>query len=71
MGDTGREKVFCDALTNSGSAIVKSPHLEKWITLLETISDIGAKIASLIIFAAKNLWTIWFSRDLKAEEMKD
>ena len=71
MGDTGREKVFCDASTNSGPAIVKSPHLEKWITSLETISAIGAKIAPLIIFAAKNLWTTWFSRDLKAEEMKD
>jgi Tc5 transposase DNA-binding domain len=72
MGDTGREKVFCDATANdSGPAIVKSPSLEKWITTLEAICASGDKIAPLLIFAAKNLWTTWFSRDLKAEEMKD
>jgi hypothetical protein len=71
MGDTGREKVFCSAENNSGPAIVKAPSLEKWITSLEAVCANGDKIAPLLIFAAKNLWTTWFSRDLKAEEMKD
>ncbi len=70
MGDTGREKVFCDA-QGSGPALVKRPALEKWITSLETICATGGSIKPLLIFAAKSLWTTWFSRELNAEEMKD
>ena len=70
MGDTGREKVFCNA-QGSGPVIVKSPALEKWITSLECICATGRSIKPLLIFAAKNLWTIWFPRELEAEEMKD
>ena len=70
--NTGREKVFCDATANSsGPAIIKSPSLEKQITSLKAIYVSGEKIAPLLIFAAKNLWTTWFSRDLKTEEMKN
>jgi len=69
MGDTGREKVFCDAA--SSSAIVKQPGLEKWITSLETICATGEHLKPLLIFAAKSLWSTWFPRDLTAEEMKD
>ena len=71
MGDTGREKVFCSSERNENNAIVKSPALEKWITSLEAVAATGNKIAPLLIFAAKSLWTTWFPRELDADEMKD
>jgi hypothetical protein len=71
MGDTGREKVFCDATANGSTAVVKKPGLEKWTTSLECASALGDKIDPLIIFAAKSLWTTWFPRNIDADEMKD
>jgi len=71
MGDTGREKVFCSALNMSDQAVVKKFLTEKWITSLEAICATGDKIAPLLIFAAKSLWTTWFPRDLDTAESKD
>ncbi len=71
MGDTGREKVFMNVCTGAKHTITKKPAREKWTTSLECVSATGRKIEPLVIFAAKTLWTTWFSRNLNAIEMKN
>ena len=57
IDDTEREKIFCSSERNENNAIIKSPALEKWITSLKAVIATDNKIAPLLIFAAKSLWT--------------
>jgi Tc5 transposase DNA-binding domain len=71
IGDFGREKVLMELTDLSRETIVKKPLHERWNTTIECVSASGSKIAPLVIFTGKNVWTTWIPHQPDPNSMRD
>jgi hypothetical protein len=65
MDETGVALGVCTnaqvlASSSKKKAYIKSPEDREWVSIIETVSAVGAKLQCLVIFKGKHLQSTWF-----------